>query len=164
MKKKATFIATLSLAMATTAITAFASPSTTQENAIPESSVVSVQPVDSNITNSSENGIIVPFQLDKSWPDVANNGTANVSNSFRVNAGFGHLKLLIKNLSNSLVTVTLQNIDTGKVYINGVQVYKGSPLDWKSFEQNYAQGMQSGNYILQWSGGGSVVMGNCTEN
>lgn len=153
MKKRNTFFVTLSLAMATTAITAFASPSTTQENVTPESNV-------SPISNPFvEDQWISPLVIDTSNPigDTVKGG-AVVPKTFTINAGYGHIKLFMKNYSSSSVTVSLTHTSSGLVYFSRVIPGYGS-LTWKNFEEGYEQGMRGGAYTLQWSGGGSNVNG-----
>ncbi|MDT3425985.1 hypothetical protein J2Z22_001505 [Paenibacillus forsythiae] len=155
MKKKSAFIATLSLAMVTIGMTASASPSTTQENAVAESSVI-----ESPISNPFiEDHLISPSVIDISNPigDTVTGG-AVVQKYFTVNAGYGHIKLLMKNYSSQSVTVSLTHNYTGIVYFSRVISGKGS-LTWKNFEEGYEQGMRGGGYTLQWSGGGSNVNG-----
>ncbi|WP_052410104.1 hypothetical protein [Paenibacillus durus] len=155
MKKKSAFFATLSLAMATTAMTAFASPSTTQENVIPESSAI-----ESPISNPFIEGhLITPSVIDTSNPigDTVTGGSV-VPKYFTINAGYGHIKLLMKNYSNQSVTVSLTHNSTRMVYFSRVIAGSGS-LTWKNFEEGFEQGMRAGDYTLQWSGGGSNVNG-----
>ncbi|WP_440114359.1 hypothetical protein [Paenibacillus sp. QZ-Y1] len=155
MKKKSAFFATLSLAMATTAMTACAPPSTTQENVIPESSVIA-----SPISNPFiEDHLISPLVIDTDNPigDTATGG-AVVQKSFTVNAGYGHLKLLMKNYSTQSVTVSLTHKYTGLLYFSREIPGKES-LTWKNLENGYEQGIRGGDYMLQWSGGGSNVNG-----
>ncbi|OKP87029.1 hypothetical protein A3844_11060 [Paenibacillus helianthi] len=153
MKKRSAFFATLSLAMITTAITAFASPSTTQENVTPESNV-------SPISNPFVEGqLISPFVIDTSNPIGGTvTGGAVVPKTFTINGGFGHIKLLMKNYSSSSVTVSLTHKNSGWVYFSEVISGNGS-ITWKNFEHGYEQGMRGGDYTLQWSGGGSNVNG-----
>ena len=160
MKKKGAFIATISLALAITAVTACASPSTNQEKVFtPESSVVEYQLVDTSSPNpSSEDGIISPLTFDKTWSDMANNGSAVVTNTFTVNEGYGHLKLLMENLGSNSVSVSLTHVDTGLVYFSRSIPANGS-LEWINFNEGYSQGMRGGNYKLQWLGSNYTVNG-----
>lgn len=142
MKKKLAFSVVLSLALATTAMTALASPSTNQ-------------PVQATVTN--EDGNIDPFIVDKSWNAKAVGG-ANVPQYFSVNAGYGHLKLFMKNYSTKSVTVNLTHLDSGLVYFTKT-IPAGGSLDWRNFDEGYPQGMRGGNYVLQWIGGSYNVDG-----
>lgn len=110
------------------------------------------------VTVSADEGIITPLAVDKSWSDVANNGTATVVNSFSINPNYGHLKLFMKNLSSHPVTVNLEHISTGLQYFS-ITIPANSSYTWKNFEQGYPQGMRTGDYKLTWSGGGYAVNG-----
>ncbi|WP_315372777.1 hypothetical protein [Paenibacillus xylanexedens] len=156
MKKKNVFIATLSLALATTGVTAFASPSTTQENVSPESRVTEILPINNPFV---EDQLISPMVIDTSNPigDKVSGG-AVVPKYFSVNAGYGHIKLLLKNYSSKPVTVSLTHNYSKRVYFSRVIDGNGS-LTWKNFEEGYEQGMIGGDYTLQWSGGGNNVNG-----
>ncbi|WP_339322121.1 pilus assembly protein [Paenibacillus sp. FSL W8-0194] len=159
MKKKSAFFATLSLAMATTAITAFASPSTTQEEVTPETSVVESQ-TPSPINNPFvEDHLISPMVIDTSNPigDTVSGG-AIVKKSFKINSGYGHIKLLMKNYSSKPVMVTLTHNATGLVYFVR-EIKANDQITWKNFEEGFGQGMRSGEYTLQWSGAGTPVNG-----
>ncbi|QWU13655.1 hypothetical protein SAMN04487895_103339 [Paenibacillus sophorae] len=147
MKEKTAFFAILSLALATTAVTACASPSIAQKNtSTPEYSVAASQSVDTTII------------IDKTWSDKANNRSANVTNTFRINSGFGHLKLLMVNYSSHPVKVSLTHLDTSKVYFART-IAAGESLDWRNFNEGFAQGMRTGNYLLQWIGSNYNVNG-----
>ncbi|GAC40758.1 hypothetical protein [Paenibacillus popilliae] len=95
--------------------------------------------------------------VDKTWNSSAVGG-ANVTNPFKVNPNNGHLKLLLKNLSKYPVNVNLQHIDTNKVYF-ATTIDAKSSLTWKNWEEGFAQGMRTGNYYIQWSGGEHNVNG-----
>lgn len=142
MKKKLAFSVVLSLALATTAMTALASLSTNQ-------------PVQATVTN--EDGNIDPFIVDKSW-NAKVVGGSNVPQYFSVNAGYGHLKLFMKNYRNNSVTVNLTHLDSGLVYFTKT-IPAGGSLDWRNFDEGYPQGMRGGNYVLQWIGGSYNVDG-----
>ena len=77
---------------------------------------------------------------------------------FSVNAGYGHLKLFIKNYSTKPVTVTLTHIDSGLVYFTK-SIPAGDSSNWINFNEGYSQGMRGGNYVLQWIGGSYNVNG-----
>ncbi|MBO2943085.1 pilus assembly protein [Paenibacillus sp. F411] len=147
MEKKVALSVILSLALATTAMTALASSSTHQES--------SDQPVEASDTK--EDGGITPFNVDKTWNAKAIGG-ANVPQYFSVNAGYGHLKLFMKNYSSNSVTVNLTHLDSTLVYFTKT-IPAGGSLDWKDFDEGYPQGMRGGNYVLQWIGGSYNVNG-----
>jgi hypothetical protein len=155
MKKKVIVVGALTLALATTGAVALASPSTTQENVIPESSVL-----ESPISNPFiEDQLISPFVIDTSNPIGGTvQGDAVVTKFFKINGGYGHIKLLIKNYSSKVVKVSLTHTDTGLVYFSR-DVYPNEPLTWKNFEEGFEHGMRGGEYTLQWSGGGLPVNG-----
>ncbi|GAC44443.1 hypothetical protein PPOP_3848 [Paenibacillus popilliae ATCC 14706] len=93
----------------------------------------------------------------KTWND-SESGGANRNSSFNIDAGFGHLKLLFKNLSKYPVNVTLQHTDTDKMYL-ATTIDAKSSLNWKSWDEGFAQGIRTGQYIIQWSGGEHNVNG-----
>lgn len=155
MKRKSTFFAVLSLAMATTAMIAFASTSTTQEKGIPESSEI-----ESHISNPYiEDDLVTPLTVDTNNPigDSAKGG-AVVQKYFSVNAGYGHFKIFIKNYSRKPVRVSLTHKSTGKLYFTREIPGNGAET-WRSYENGYELGMRGGEYILQWSGSGYKVNG-----
>ncbi|QCT01020.1 hypothetical protein E6C60_0295 [Paenibacillus algicola] len=156
MKKRNAFVATLFLALATTGVTAFASLSTTQENVSPESRVKESLPINNPFV---EDQLISPLVIDTSNPigDKVSGG-ATVQKYFTVNAGFGHIKIFMKNYSSKPVTVSLTHNYTKRIYFSRV-MEGNSFLTWKDFEEGYEQGMIGGDYTLQWSGGGYNVNG-----
>ncbi|WP_433945530.1 hypothetical protein [Paenibacillus sp. SN-8-1] len=152
MKKKWALIAILSLAPA---ITAFASSRSTQGKVTPDSSVTETRTSNPFI----DNRLISPQVMDTSNPiGSAVKGGAVVQKTFTVNAGFGHLKLLMKNYSRQAVTVSLTHVNSGLVYFSRKIEGNGS-LTWRNFEEGYDQGMRGGDYILQWNGGNYSVNG-----
>lgn len=158
MKRKRAFIATLSLAMATTAMIVFASTSTTPEKITPESSEIESP----NSNPHIEDHLKSTTSDDKPNPigDTAKGG-AVVQKFFTVNAGYGHLRLLIKNNSRHPVRVSLTHKSTDKLYFTR-EIDGSSSLTWTNFEEGFEQGMRSGEYILQWSGAGYKVNGEFT--
>ncbi|ANS75548.1 hypothetical protein AWM70_13855 [Paenibacillus yonginensis] len=153
MKKKGALFAILSLALATSV--ASAASSNQEKTSVPVSSPVVSQ--SSNNSINSTDGLFSPFIVDKSF-DMLANGAATVQNPFTINPGYGHIKFLIKNYSSASVNVTLTHTDSGLVYFSKT-IPASSSLEWYNFKDGYPQGMRSGNYILQWSGGGTNVNG-----
>ncbi|WP_143106612.1 pilus assembly protein [Cohnella sp. OV330] len=148
MKKTGSLVATIALAVL---ITASATVMATTNNKTPPA-----QP--SPIISLSEANATTPVVVDKSWHDVANNGSATVANIFSINPNYGHLKLLLKNLSSQPVTVNLEHNDTDKLYFS-LKIPGNSSYTWESFDQGYPQSMRAGVYTLAWSGGSAVVNG-----
>lgn len=148
MKNKGAFFAILSLALATTSVIVWASTTTIQENkSIPESSIVASQSVSTTATNDGN----------KPWHYIASGG-AIVQQTFVVKPDFGHIELLMRNNSSHEVNVSLTHLDTNKVYLART-ILAGESIDWRNIDQGFTQGMLTGNYILQWSGGGYNVDG-----
>jgi len=150
MKKKVSFLAVLTLALAAS-VTAAAAALVTPE--------VSVPPVVSQDGETTQPIEIQPYTIDKTWSDIAKSapGRSDATNSFTVNSGNGHLKLLIKNVSAFPVTVTLTHSDTSLVYFTLV-IPANSSKEWYNFPVSgaeggqYPQGMRLGDYKLQWVG------------
>ncbi|BCG57722.1 pilus assembly protein [Paenibacillus sp. URB8-2] len=156
MKKKGDYFALITLALATAAVIAWVSLSTTKKNAsTPKSSAVESQSVDKTNPNLSSANTRSPKTVGKEIKDKAS-GDANVPNSFTVNANYGQLKLLLKNYSSYEVHVTLTHIVTRKVYF-AKDIAGGGSLEWNSWTEGYTQGMRIGHYILEWSGRGYNV-------
>ncbi len=149
MKKKVLFLAALTLALAVS-VTAAAAPVT------PEISVAPVVSQDGVTTQPIE---IQPYTIDKSWSDIAKSapGRSDATNSFTVNSGKGHLKLLINNVNAFPVTVTLTHSDTSLVYF-ALVIPANNSKEWYNFPVSgaeggqYPQGMRHGDYKLQWVG------------
>lgn len=157
MKKKSIFLATLCLAMATTGVTAFASSTDTlKERVVPGSNLIPNPFV--------EDQLISPMVVDINNPigevvkPPSNDQKATVQKTFKVNTGYGHLKLLLKNYSNHTVTVSLTHNNSGRLYFSEDIVGKSS-YTWRNTEHGFEQGMIAGEYTLQWSGGGNPVNG-----
>ncbi|MEC0243261.1 hypothetical protein P4H66_25945 [Paenibacillus dokdonensis] len=151
MKKKSAFLAVLGLAMATTAITAWASPSTFQEKeSTPEINMV---------VPTSGDDTITPYVVDNEWsaPMSATSGsTAN--HYFAVNVGKGHLKLHMVNQASTPVKATLTHLDSGMVYFTK-DIPANGFKDFISFDEGSPQGMRTGNYLIQYIGGVNPVKG-----
>ena len=158
MKRKRAFIATLSLAMVTTAMIAFASTSTTQEKGTPESSeiesAVTHPPIEDHLESTTSD------DKPNSIGDTAKGG-AVVPKYFTVNAGYGHLRLLIKNNSRHPVRVNLIHRSTDKLYFSR-EIDGNKSITWENYDNGYEQGTRGGEYVLQWSGAGYKVNGEFT--
>jgi hypothetical protein len=96
-------------------------------------------------------------ETDRLWTSYPSN-SANYDSRFTVIPNYGHLKLFFKNLSSYPVTVNLQHPGTNKVYFVTTIDAKSS-FDWKSWDDGFPQGMRTGKYIIQWSGGEHKVNG-----
>ncbi|MBB6022441.1 hypothetical protein HNR77_003538 [Paenibacillus sp. JGP012] len=64
----------------------------------------------------------------------------------------------MENYSSQSVVVSLTHKDTDKVYFSQKIPERGM-ITWRNFEHGYEMGLRGGEYILQWSGGGSRVNG-----
>ncbi|GGH68555.1 hypothetical protein GCM10008014_51110 [Paenibacillus silvae] len=64
----------------------------------------------------------------------------------------------MKNYGSQSVVASLTHKDTDKVYFSQKIPGKGM-ITWRNFEHGYEMGLRGGDYILQWSGGGSRVNG-----
>ncbi|WP_053781492.1 hypothetical protein [Paenibacillus xylanivorans] len=152
MKKKGLFFAVLLLSLTTAAVTACDSISPTQENtSTPKSGVLSSKSTSTTLTNSLSEEENEPSHY------IASEG-ATVQQPFTVNSEFVHIKLLMKNNSRHEVNVSLTHLDTNKVYFART-IAAGESLDWININEGFTQGMHTGGYLLQWSGGGYNVDG-----
>ncbi|ANS76991.1 hypothetical protein AWM70_22370 [Paenibacillus yonginensis] len=149
--KKTVYLAVLAAAAILTAAIAVGASS----HSAPELETVTA-PI--QVTTSSDKGVMPPLAVDKTWSDVANNGTGTVVHSFSINPNYGHLKLTIENLSGHPVTVNLEHTLTDRQYFS-ITIAAHSSYTWKNFEQGYPQGMRTGDYKLTWNGGGYAVNG-----
>ncbi|MGE6573622.1 pilus assembly protein [Paenibacillus xylanexedens] len=150
MKKKRLFFTVVALTTAT--VTACDSTSPTQENmSTPKSSVLSSKSESTTISNS------LSEQESKPSHYIASGG-ATVQQPFSVNPEFVHIKLLMKNNSSHEVNVSLTHLDTSKVYFART-IVAGESFDWINSKEGFTNGMSTGDYLLQWSGGGYRVEG-----
>ena len=152
LKKKRLFFTVVSLALITATATACDSTSPTQENmSTPKSGVLSSKSESTTLSNS------LSEQENRPSHYIASGG-ATVQQPFSVNPEFVHIKLLMKNNSSHEVTVSLTHLDTSKVYFART-IAAGESFDWINFKEGFTQGMNTGGYLLQWSGGGYSVNG-----
>ncbi|MGW7157970.1 pilus assembly protein [Paenibacillus taichungensis] len=152
MKKKGLFLAVLLLSLTTATLTACDSTSSTQENtSTPKSGVLSSNSTSTTLTNP------LSEEEDKPSHYIASGG-ATVQQPFTVNSEFVHIKLLMKNNSRHEVNVSLTHLDTSTVYFART-IATGESLDWININEGFTQGMRTGGYLLQWSGGGYNVDG-----
>ncbi|MBD8839132.1 MULTISPECIES: pilus assembly protein [unclassified Paenibacillus] len=152
MKKKRLFYIVVTLALTTVTLTACDSTSPTQENLSPPKSVV--------FSSKSESEILSNYlseQASKPSHFIASGG-ATVQQPFSLNPEFVHIKLLMKNNSSHEVNVSLTHLDTNRVYLSRT-IAPGESLDWINVKEGYSEGMSTGDYLLQWSGGGYRVDG-----
>ncbi|MEC0239330.1 hypothetical protein P4H66_05590 [Paenibacillus dokdonensis] len=150
MKKKSAFLAILGLAMAISAVTAWASPSTFQGKETPEINMV---------VPSSEDDVITPYVVDNEWSaPMISSGGSSANHYFAVNAGKGHLKLHMVNQANTPVKATLTHLDSGMVYFTK-EIAANGYKDFISFDEGSPQGMRTGNYLIQYIGGSNPVKG-----
>ncbi|MEY8739507.1 pilus assembly protein [Bacillales bacterium AN1005] len=99
-----------------------------------------------------------PSTKDADWEHKAIGGTS-VLNAFNIDAGRGHLKLIMKNNSIHPVKVTLTHQgSTDKIYFEKT-IAANNTLIWTNFEEGYPQGMRGGAYVLEWSGSEYAVNG-----
>ncbi|MFE5392646.1 hypothetical protein CBR59_24385 [Bacillus thuringiensis] len=82
---------------------------------------------------------------------LQNGSSSAVDHPFYVSPGYGHVKMYLYNKGKSTVTVYL-NHDSGKNYINKVELAPGQRYDWKSNDA-YPQGVRAGNYMLSLTSG-----------
>ncbi|OAX47034.1 hypothetical protein [Paenibacillus sp. AD87] len=152
MKKKGAFFAVLILSLTTAAVTACDSISPTQENtSTPKFGVLLSKSTSTTLTNS------LSEEENKPSHYIASGG-ATVQQPFTVNSEFVHIKLLIKNNSRHEINISLTHIDTSKVYFART-IDAGKSMDWININEGFTQGMRTGDYLLQWSGGGYNVDG-----
>ncbi|MED3686865.1 hypothetical protein P4530_28405 [Bacillus thuringiensis] len=58
--------------------------------------------------------------------------------NFRVNPGYSHLKVYIKNRGQSNLYAPLKHIASGKVYFENKKIRVGNPaLEWKSNKEGF---------------------------
>jgi hypothetical protein len=151
VKKKGLFFAVLSLSLTTVTVTACDSTSPTEENRSTPKSSVSSKSTSTTLNNS------LSEEENKPSHYIASGG-ATVQQPFSVNSEFVHIKLLMKNNSRHEVNVSLTHLDTSKVYFDRT-IAAGESLDWININEGFTQGMHTGGYLLQWSGGGYNVDG-----
>ncbi|MEK4364532.1 hypothetical protein MKX68_19070 [Paenibacillus sp. FSL M8-0212] len=152
MKKKRLFFTVISLALATATVTACDSTSQTQENmSNPKTGVLSSKSESTTLSNSLSEQESTPSHF------IASGG-ATVQQPFSVNPESVHIKLLMKNNSRHEVNVSLTHLDTSEVYFART-IAPGESLDWINSKEGFTQGMSTGGYLLQWSGGGYQVEG-----
>jgi hypothetical protein len=152
LKKKRLFFTVVSLALTAATGTACDSTSSTQENmSTPKSVVLSSNSESTTHTNSLSERESKPSHYIVS-------GGATVQQPFSVNPEFVHIKLLMKNNSSHEVNVSLTHLDTSKVYLART-IAPGESLNWINSKEGITQGMDTGGYLLQWSGGGYHVEG-----
>ncbi|WP_339323504.1 hypothetical protein [Paenibacillus sp. FSL W8-0194] len=155
MKKKTAIVGVLSLALATTAVTAWASQGGKEGLGASESNVV-IQP---NNNPVSDDRIVNPFIVDKEWSTPMTSGSGSSARDyFTVNPRNGYLELHLANYSNSPVRVTLTHIDTGYVYYDKT-VDPSSSKDYFSWLEGAPQGLRTGSYLIQYIGGANPVNG-----
>ncbi|WP_322907242.1 hypothetical protein [Paenibacillus campi] len=109
--------------------------------------------VDLSNENIEETGPI--FSGDPVTPSIiANNfsgtasGSKQTASAFVVPINYGHVKLYFLNNSSAATTISVTNIKSGLVYFTK-QVNAGSSYTWRSID-NYANGMQSGDYTVTY--------------
>jgi len=152
VKRKGLFFAILSLSLTTATVTACDSTSPTQGNtSTPKTGVLASQSASTTVTNS------LSEEENKPSHYIASGGEP-IQQPFAVNPRFGHIKLLMKNNSSHEVNVSLTHLDTSKVYFART-IAAGESLDWININEGFTQGMRTGDYLLQWSGGGYSVDG-----
>ncbi|WP_340018137.1 pilus assembly protein [Paenibacillus sp. FSL H3-0457] len=152
MKKKRLFFTIVALALTTATVTACDSTSPTHENmSTPKSGVLSSKSESATLSNSLSEQESKPSHYIVS-------GGATVQQPFSVNPEFVHIKLLMKNNSSHEVNVSLTHLDTSKLYFART-IAPGESLNWINSKEGFTQGMSTGDYLLQWSGGGYRVEG-----
>ncbi|MGG4401089.1 pilus assembly protein [Paenibacillus amylolyticus] len=152
MKKKRLFFTDVTLAITTATVAACDLSIPTQENmSTPKSGVLSSKSESKTLSNS------LSEQESKPSHYIASGG-AMVQQPFSVNPEFVHIKLLMKNNSSHEVNVTLTHLYTSKVYFART-IAAGESFDWINIKEGFTQGMNTGGYLLQWSGGGYRVEG-----
>lgn len=152
MNKKGLFFAILFLSIITSTVTACDSTNPSEENTSnPKSGLLSSKSAITTLTNS------LSEEENKPSHYIASRG-AVVQQPFSVKPGVGHIKLLIKNNSGHEVNVSLTHVDTNKLYFVKTMAPEES-LDWINLFEGFEQGMRTGDYLLQWSGGGYRVDG-----
>ncbi|SDT05754.1 hypothetical protein SAMN05444162_2967 [Paenibacillaceae bacterium GAS479] len=152
MKKKSAILGILTLLLAVF-ITASAAPVQTLDPG-------KVNPAASVFYGSSKGPGIAPREIGLNIPltPVKVAGETQLKSSFKIEPGFGHLKLTFYNRSSEPLKVTLEHKDTNKNYF-GHEIPANSEYTWISFMNGFDQGMRGGNYIIQWLGGKSDPQG-----
>ncbi|MGQ3481253.1 hypothetical protein [Paenibacillus sp. TY11] len=74
---------------------------------------------------------------------------------FKLDPGYGRLKILVKNTGDSTITFSLVHTDSRKLYITKT-IGAHSSLNWDSLD-SFSQGLRSGNYEIQWRADGDIV-------
>ncbi|QNR65295.1 hypothetical protein IAQ67_15445 [Paenibacillus peoriae] len=98
--------------------------------------------------------VITPQRARDVFNDTFDNEKNPVSR-FVLDPGYGHLKILAKNTSDSTITFSLVHTDSGKQYIvKTIGAHK--KLLWDSVN-SFSLGLRSGNYEIQWRANGDIV-------
>ncbi|WP_017691852.1 hypothetical protein [Paenibacillus sp. PAMC 26794] len=108
------------------------------------------QPV-TPITVEEPDQIITPMATSTLFHTPLATRPSDIS-EFYVRAGYGHIKIFIKNTGKSTMTVTMKH-SSDKVYIED-SIPAGGTLDWKSYI-DYPQGVRGGDYEISYRAGGN---------
>ncbi|KQY82192.1 hypothetical protein ASD24_16220 [Paenibacillus sp. Root52] len=159
MKKRVTIILVLTIAMTTFITFIVGVTSDRSHSGNSQDSILPTETTYSVIHTSADGGDEAhPSTKSADWEHKAIGGTS-FSNAFNIDAGRGHLKLIMKNNSIHPVKVTLTHQGkTDKIYFEKI-IAAHDTLIWTNFEEGYPQGMRGGSYILQWIGGEHAVNG-----
>ncbi|WP_458463941.1 hypothetical protein [Paenibacillus sp.] len=147
--KKALLLSILSLSLAASVSAASASFDQKTDR-IPNVN----QPV-TPITVEEPDQIITPMATDPLFNTVL--GGTNALSNFNVQAGYGHVKIFVKNTGTKTITVTMKHISSDKYYIED-SVPAGGTLDWRSYT-DFPQGVRGGKYEVSYRAGGDLMSG-----
>lgn len=79
-------------------------------------------------------------------------GEKEATSGFKVNPGYGYIKLWFENKGQSKVVVTVKNANTGKKYFT-YELAKGEKYIWRSVEKWPGGSVASGNYVITYRDG-----------
>ncbi|WP_144529588.1 hypothetical protein [Bacillus mobilis] len=81
-------------------------------------------------------------------------GDKEATSGFKVNPGYGYIKLWFENKGQSKVLVTVKNANTGKKYFT-YELAKDEKYTWRSVEKWPGGSVASGNYVITYRDGNS---------
>ncbi|WFA84575.1 MULTISPECIES: hypothetical protein [Paenibacillus] len=148
--KKVFLLSILSLLLAVSVYAASAS-SDQKTDRIPNVN----QPV-TPITVEETDPIIVPFSTSPLF-DTTLAGATTYS-QFNVAAGYGHVKIYIKNSGKYSVRAVMVHEGTEKKEYFSKDIAPGATLDWRSFT-DFPQGVRGGKYTITYRSDGNIMSG-----
>ena len=76
-------------------------------------------------------------------------GNKEATSGFKVDPGYGYIKLWFENKGQHPVLVTVKNVNTGKVYFT-YKLEKGEKYTWRSVDKWPGESVASGNYSITY--------------